>query len=81
MDVKVGEEERAIIAEAMETGRYASEEDVVGAGLRLIAQRERALEELKASLQGALERGGSHSSEEVMANVRARLAARRHVAE
>lgn len=84
MNVKIGSDLRDMVNEAVASGRYASEEDVVRAGLRLVAAREAALRELKQSLEDALREGGSHTSEEVMANVRQRLAqaaARKHAAE
>ncbi len=74
MDVKIGSRWESLFAEAIASGRYASKEDVVSEGLRLVAERERAFAELKVSLVAALEEGGSFTSEEVAAYVEARIA-------
>ena len=40
MDVKIGSRWKDVIAEAVESGRYASEEDFINEGLRLAAEKE-----------------------------------------
>jgi antitoxin ParD1/3/4 len=45
----------AFVHQAVATGVYESEEAVVVAGLRLLQERERRLEELRAELRPALE--------------------------
>lgn len=54
-------------------GRYASAEEVVREGLRLVEAREVKLQELRATLNEAIAKGGSYASEDVMAAVKARL--------
>ena len=73
MNVKIGDRWKDAVAEAVRSGRYASEEDVVNEGLRLVVEKERRRQELKASLEAAIVEGGDFSSDEVMAKVRRRL--------
>jgi putative addiction module CopG family antidote len=84
MDVKIGERWKGVIAEAVESGRYASEEEVINEAMTLVAEKERRFRELKASIEEAFEEGGSYTSEEVMQHVRetlAEAAARKQAAE
>lgn len=76
MDVKIGSRWQSLFAEAIASGRYASDEDVINEGLRLVAEKERRFAELRDSLRAAIEEGGAHTDEEVAAHVRERLAAR-----
>jgi putative addiction module CopG family antidote len=64
-----------VIAAAIDSGRYTSEEDVVSEGLRLLAEKERRFQELKDSIDAAIEEGGEYTSDEVLAHVEERLAA------
>jgi len=57
-------------------GNFASEADVVGAGLRLLDERERKMESLRAEILPALDRGEGRplDVEDVIARGRQRLA-------
>ena len=57
-------------------GSFASEADVVGAGLRLLDERERKMESLRAEILPALDRGEGRplDVEDVIARGRQRLA-------
>ena len=84
MNVKIDDRWKDAVAQALRSGRYASEEDVVNEGLRLVVEKERRREALKASLDAAIAEGGDLSSDDVMTNVRKRLgeaAARKSAAE
>lgn len=76
MDVKIGSRWQTMITQAIESGRYASMEDVINEGLRLVAEREAKVAELRASLVAAMDDGGEFTSEEVLASVRQHLANR-----
>lgn len=51
--------------EAVKDGRYASVNAVVNEGLRLLAEKERKLTDLRATIDASIARGGSHTPEEV----------------
>jgi putative addiction module CopG family antidote len=73
--VKIGSRWDGAAADAIESGRYASQEEVVNEAMSLLAQRERQFRKLKESLAAALKEGGRLSDEEVEARLRERLAA------
>jgi antitoxin ParD1/3/4 len=75
MEVKIGARWMDVIAAAIDSGRYTSEEDVVSEGLRLLAEKERRFQELRDSIDAAIEEGGEYTSDEVLAHVEERLAA------
>jgi antitoxin ParD1/3/4 len=81
MDVKIGSRWKDVIAEAIESGRYASEEEVINEGLTLLADKERRLKELKALIDEAYEEEGTESVEDVIAAVDAALDGIRTAAE
>jgi antitoxin ParD1/3/4 len=55
MTVSMPPDLNAFVHQAVTTGMYESEEAVIVAGLRLLQERERRLEELRAELLPALE--------------------------
>lgn len=58
MDVKIGDRWMDVVANAIESGRFTSTDDVVQEGLRLVAEREDAFRRLKAKIDRSIERGG-----------------------
>lgn len=73
MNVSIGQRWEEFVASAVESGRYGSASEVVREGLRLVEEREAKLQALRDSLNAAIERGGSHTDEEVAAAVEAAL--------
>ena len=73
MNVSVGARWEEFVEKVIGEGRYASASAVVREGLRLVEEREEKLAALRARLDAAIENGGSHSSEEMMAAVEKRL--------
>jgi antitoxin ParD1/3/4 len=69
MNVSVGNRWEEFIAAVVKTGRYGSASEVVREGLRLVEERESKLNALRETIQAALAEGGSHTIEEVMANL------------
>lgn len=74
MNVSVGERWEEFVSEAVRDGRYGSASEVVREGLRLVEEREAKLKDLKATIEASIARGGSHTSDEVMAHVQAEVA-------
>jgi antitoxin ParD1/3/4 len=74
MNVSLGQRWEEFVAQAVEDGRYGSASEVVREGLRLVEEREAKLASLRQTINGAIDRGGSHSQEDVNVAVRARLA-------
>ncbi|MGD0517500.1 MAG: type II toxin-antitoxin system ParD family antitoxin [Thermoguttaceae bacterium] len=73
----------AFVHQAVATGAYATEEDVIVAALRLMRERERNLEELRAELLPSLEElkrgeGKPLDIESIIARGHERLAAQKH---
>lgn len=73
MNVSIGRRWEEFVASAVETGRYGSASEVVREGLRLVEEREAKLQALRDTLNASIERGGSHSDEEVAAAIEAAL--------
>ncbi|MBU1174574.1 MAG: type II toxin-antitoxin system ParD family antitoxin [Alphaproteobacteria bacterium] len=76
--VDLGEELEAYVARLVETGRFASRQDVLRDGIRLVQQREAAIGELRLRyLQGLAlaERGNVQEAERVLSELRAEIAA------
>ncbi len=73
MNVSLGERWEEFVASAVEQGRYSSASEVVREGLRLVEEREAKLAALRQTIDAAIERGGSHTDEDVAAAVDARL--------
>ena len=73
MTIPISTDAKAIIDAAVASGQFASPEAVVDAGLRLLAVHDRKVAELRASIQAAIERGGSFTDEEVEAAIEAEL--------
>lgn len=74
MNVSVGERWEGFVEKVVKSGRYGSASEVVREGLRLVEERETKLKALRETIDASIARGGSQSSEEVMASVRDRLA-------
>ena len=74
MNVSLGERWESFVATAVEEGRYGSASEVVREGLRLVEEREAKLAALRQTIDAAIERGGSHTDDEVRDAIRARLA-------
>ena len=74
MNVSIGERWEGFVAEVVKSGRYGSASEVVREGLRLVEERETKLKALRETIEASIARGGSHTSEEVMASVKERLA-------
>jgi len=74
MNVSLGERWENFVATAVEEGRYGSASEVVREGLRLVEEREAKLAALRETLDKAIERGGSHTDDQVGAAIEARLA-------
>ena len=74
MNVSIGERLESFVAQLVAEGRYSSNSEVVREGLRLVEEREAKLQALRNTLNASIERGGSHTWEEVEAAVKARLA-------
>jgi antitoxin ParD1/3/4 len=74
MNVSLGQRWESFVAEAVEQGRYGSASEVVREGLRLVEEREAKLAALREVLDKAIERGGSHTADEVRQAARAQLA-------
>jgi antitoxin ParD1/3/4 len=72
MDVSLDERSEALV---VNEGRYASASAVIADGLKLLEEREARLGALRATLDAAIARGGSHYDDEVAAAVTARLGA------
>ena len=73
MNVSLGQRWEDFVAQAVEDGRYGSASEIVREGLRLVEEREAKLAALRQTLDAAIERGGSHTADEVRQAVRARL--------
>jgi putative addiction module CopG family antidote len=54
MNIAIGDRWQGVIAQAVESGRFASPEDVVAEAMHLLAERERKFQALKASIEAAL---------------------------
>ena len=69
MNVSIGKRWELFVEEQVKQGRYTSQSEVVREGLRLVEEREAKLAELRAVINASIERGGSHSIEEVEAHL------------
>ena len=73
MNVSVGKRWETYVASLVASGRYGSASEVIREGLRLVEEREKRLEALRATIAASIERGGSHTDEEVAAGIGATL--------
>ena len=71
MSYSVGEHFEKFIRDQVKVGRYNNASEVVREGLRLVEEREAKLRALKDHIDGAIERGGAYSDEEVAADLAA----------
>lgn len=70
MDISIGEHWEGFVADVVKDGRFGSANDVVDEGLRLLQEREAKQQALRETLEASIARGGSHTSEDVMAHVK-----------
>jgi antitoxin ParD1/3/4 len=75
MNVSLGDRWENFVASAVEQGRYGSASEVVREGLRLVEEREAKLAALRQTIGAAIERGGSHTADEVRTALQARFIA------
>ena len=73
MNVSVGERWEGYVDSVVKAGRYGSASEVVREGLRLVEERESKLQALRDTISASIDRGGSHTHEEVWASVQAVL--------
>lgn len=73
MNVSVGQHWEDFLEALVKSGRYGSASEIVREGLRLVEERETKLKALRDTIQSALEEGGSHTWEEVEAEIDAAL--------
>ncbi len=69
MNVSIGKRWELFVEEQVKQGRYTSQSEVVREGLRLVEEREAKLAELRAMINASIERGGSHTLEELDAHL------------
>ena len=75
MTVEIPSEFSAFVYEAMQSGSFASEADVVAAGLRLLREQDEKRHALRQDIQvgiDSLDRGEGIPSDEVFADLRQR---------
>ena len=77
MNVSIGDRWETYIEALLKDGRYASASEIVREGLRLVEEREQKLQALRDTINASIERGGAHSSEDVLHYVRESLDKRR----
>lgn len=73
--IDLGEELEAVVEEALGSGRYASRDDVIREGVRLVGLNEKRRVELEADIAEGLadiEAGRVHDLEDVARELRAR---------
>jgi antitoxin ParD1/3/4 len=74
----IGDHFEAFVRDLVQQGRYASASEVIRDGLRALEDREKfravKIEALRAEIQSGARSGKGLSSDEVFANVRARIA-------
>ena len=58
-----------MIDQAVDSGRYASEEDVINEAMALLAEKERRFQELRSLIEEAYEEDGVESEDDVIAAV------------
>jgi antitoxin ParD1/3/4 len=73
MNVSIGGRWEEFVTSIVAQGRYGSASEVVSEGLRLVEEREAKLQALRETIEASIARGGSHTSEEVIAAVDAEL--------
>lgn len=69
MSISLDERWQIFVKEQVEQGRYRTETEVIEDGLRLVEEREARLAWLRDKLNASIERGGSHTIEEVEAHL------------
>ena len=65
MEITISEPLESFVKQAVREGRYASEAEVVNAGLRLIEEHDRKLAELRAMIEESLKDTTPISAEEM----------------
>jgi antitoxin ParD1/3/4 len=69
MTISLTKKAQSYIDAAVASGQYASAEAVLEAGLALLADRDRKLHWLRDKVQQSIAEGGSHTLDEVLAEV------------
>ncbi len=69
MNVSLGKRWEQFISDAVKSGRYNSQSEIVREGLRLVEERERKLDALRLEINDAIERGGKNSTEDILSAV------------
>jgi antitoxin ParD1/3/4 len=77
MNVSVGKHWEEFIEALVKQGRYASATEVMREGLRLVEEREAKLKALRETIEASLAEEGEMSDEEVAADLRAHVEARK----
>jgi antitoxin ParD1/3/4 len=77
MNVSVGKHWEEFIDSLVEQGRYASATEVMREGLRLVEEREAKLKALRETIGASLAEAGELTDEQVAAELRAHVEARR----
>jgi antitoxin ParD1/3/4 len=73
MNVSIGKHWEQFVDELVKSGRYGSASEVVREGLRRVEAQEARLRSLRETIEASIAEGGSHTWEEVMADVEAGL--------
>jgi antitoxin ParD1/3/4 len=77
MNIAIGKHWEDFVADLVACGRYASSDEVIREGLRLVEEREAKLASLRETIEASLARGGSHTDAEVGAAIEVQLQERR----
>ena len=65
MKISIQQEREAFVEAIVRDGRYPSADAVIDEGLRLLEERERKLQDLGATIDASIARGGSNTDEDV----------------
>ena len=77
MNIAIGKRWEDFVADLVVRGRYASSDEVIREGLRLVEEREAKLASLRETIEASLARGGSYTDAEVGAAIDLQLQERR----
>jgi antitoxin ParD1/3/4 len=77
MNVSVGKHWEEFIDSLVKQGRYASATEVMREGLRLVEEREAKLRALRETIEASLAEEGEMTDEDVAAELRAHVEARK----
>jgi antitoxin ParD1/3/4 len=77
MNIAIGKHWEDFVTDLVACGRYASSDEVIREGLRLMEEREARLASLRETIEASLARGGSCTDAEVGAAIELQLQERR----